>query len=132
MVYGPSVKTGKQVPATDKDGNIKRDKNNKPIMVDEREEGSRRIIRDEDGKVVGEEPYDKASTSELRKDADAEGSTEHHAEQRMVRGAEGRDEEVTAMAASKECCPGCHQALKDSGNLDKIPADMQGKPPGMG
>ena len=126
------VQTGESVPVKDKDGNPKFDDEGEPITKPGREEGSRQIIRDENGKIVEEKPYDKASTSELRKNPDAEGSTDHHAEQRMVRGAEGRNEEVVNMSPSKECCPGCHQSLKDGGNLDKIPADMQGKPPGTG
>lgn len=124
--------TGREVEARDRNGNVKTDEEGNPIMVPEREEGSRRIIRDEQGNKIGEEPYEKASTSELRKDPNAPGSTEHHAEQRMANGARERGEEIDTMSPSKECCPGCHRALDESGDLDKIPSDLQGKPPGQG
>jgi len=124
-------KTGRRVQATDKNGEPKF-VNGKPVMKDEREPGSRKIIRDEKGNKVGEEPYQKASTAELRKNPDAPGSTEHHAEQRMTKGAQENNEEVVSMSPSKECCPGCHDALSKSGDLDKIPSDLQGKPPGSG
>jgi len=122
------VKTGERVPVRDADGNIKKGADGQPITKPEREEGSRKITRDSEGNIVKEEPYDKASTSDLRKNPDAEGSTEHHAEQRMVNGTR-EDETLVGMAPSKECCPGCHQTLKDNGNLDKIPPDRQGTPP---
>lgn len=100
--------TGGEVEAKDRNGNTKTDANGDPIMKPERVEGSRKIIRDEQGNKIGEEPYDKASTSELRNNPDAEGSTEHHAEQRMVNGTRD-DEKLVGMAPSKECCQGCCQ-----------------------
>jgi RHS repeat-associated protein len=60
-------------------------------------------------------PYPRATRGEP-----VEG-TQHHAEQRMERGAQDNNESVLAQQPTRPCCSGCRQVLGENGNLSKIP-----------
>ncbi|HHH27127.1 MAG TPA: RHS repeat protein, partial [Polyangiaceae bacterium] len=64
-------------------------------------------------------PYRKA-----RRGSPVEG-TQHHAEQRMIRGARDNGEAVLAQAPTRKCCSGCRQVLGTEG-LAGIPQRLRG------